>query len=136
MWLMVDEGLTLSLDALLATVYSGAEVLLYTTFHEPVAGDTLATFEAIEASWTGYARQSPEPWDAASVGGDGRAFSYSALLTFPVTSVGAGTIVYGYCLILSPNDIWAEQLDNRPVPSAGVPVTFKVRLSLGNLAVA
>lgn len=136
MWLMPDGGLVASLDTLLQGDFASAEVLLFTTFHTPAPSDVLATYTAIEAAWTGYARQSPAPFDAASIDGDGHAFSYSALLSFPVTAVAGGTVVYGYAVLLGSDLLWAELLANRPVPEAGVPVTFKVRVFLANVPVA
>lgn len=132
MWLMPYAGLNKSLDTLLQGDYAGAEVLLYTTFHLPALGDDLPVYEAIEASWSGYARQSAAPWDAATIDGADHSFAYSSLLSFPVTTVSAGTIVFGYAVLLGTDLLWAEALVNMPVPEAGVPVTFKARVFLGN----
>lgn len=132
MWLMPDTGLIDALDQLLQGPYASAQVLLFTSSHEPVAGDDLATYEGIEASWTGYARQSPAPWDAALLSDDGRSFAYSSLLSFPCTAVDPGTFVWGYAVVLDPVLLWAEQLVVMPVPTAGVPVTLRVRVFLGN----
>lgn len=135
-WLAPYTGLDDALDQLLAGPYASAEVLLFTTLYAPQLGDDLAVYEAIEASWTGYARQTAGPWDAAQIGDDDRAFSYSSLLSFDVNADPAGAIVYGYAVVLGSVLLWAELLDSRPVPANGVPVTIKLRVSLGNLPAA
>lgn len=135
MWLANFVGLKKMVDALLQGDLASAEVLLVTTFVEPALGDELATYEAIEASWPGYARQSAGAWDAADIDDTNAAFSYSSLMTFPVSGDPAGAIVYAYGVVLGTDLWWAESLDNRPVPAVGFPVTFKARFSTANVPI-
>lgn len=136
MWLMPNVGLLDALGQLLAGPYDAAEVLLFTSAHDPAPDDDLSVYEAIEASWTGYARQVAGPWDAPLIDGDGRAFSYSAALDYTVTAVPPGTLVYGYALALSSVLLWAERLVIMPVPSAGNPLTLRARIFVGNVSPA
>lgn len=71
-----------------------ALLCMFATAHTPMDGDTAATYLAIEASFTGYARQVLTTWSSILEDGSLRAYSSPATSTFH-NSTGSGQLVYG-----------------------------------------
>ena len=67
---------------------------LYKSAHTPAASDTFATYTAIEADFSGYARQNTSGWGAAAIVA-GRAVSTGTQLNFTHSGGGVNNTVYG-----------------------------------------
>lgn len=103
---------------------TGATVGLFTGTHTPGESDTLSTYTALEAAWTGYARQTISPWGTATTISGNKAQIVSSTMLFTVTSGGTGVSVYGYFVIVGTDWIFAESF------AAAVPMTDGVNYSL------
>lgn len=116
------------MSALASSIWSGSAVGLFTSDITPALTDTLSTYTAVEAAWSGYARQAPS---FGSGGNDGtHGFTDSAVMSFPVTSGGTGTTVFGYFIIDTGGTdlIFAERIASPISVLDGFPVPVQVRL--------
>jgi len=90
---------------------NGVAIGLFVSNHTPVAGDLLADYEAIEATFPGYARGNVNDWVSPVSDGAGRARTQSLnVLEFARVANGAAETAYGYFAVsIEVNELlWAE----------------------------
>lgn len=125
--LILDEGLLALLQDKIEGTLTGMSVGLFTTAHTPAFGDTASTYTAIEASWTGYARQTAGGWSSPAIVGSHVAETEADLMTFTVTSGGTGANVYGYFCVSGSDIVQAEEFAS-PIPvTDGVPISLLLK---------
>jgi hypothetical protein len=78
--------------------YVNGYVGLYASAHTPAHTDTLPTYTAIEAAFSGYARQLLGGWTTTGLDGTFHAFSIPGAVTFTNASVSAQN-VYGIFIV-------------------------------------
>lgn len=134
MILSPDEGLVSLLQAMVDQWGDDLVVGLFESDYEPTANDTIATYNAIEADFPGYARQPLENWMNATLIDSGHARTEADIVTFTRTSdAGGPKTVYGYFVVdQAGNVLWAENGPFAPVvvTDAGDQVTLLPRFSL------
>lgn len=85
------------------------DLALFVSNHTPVIGDTLATFNAIEAAFGGYARQTITDWGAAATIA-AHASVAAGNYTFTATGAGLPTTVYGVYVVSVANELLYAEL--------------------------
>jgi hypothetical protein len=88
------EGLIAALNYYNANRVAPWQMCLYHTSHVLIAADVLATYDALETTYPGYARQALLAAAGAVNDGFGNAFAAFGVYTFTTTGVSAET-VYG-----------------------------------------
>lgn len=112
-------------DAIRTTLLEGCTIGLFTASHTVDEDDDLSDYEAIEAAWTGYARQTPASWSAAVTDGSDHAVMFADPVSFPVTSGGTGESAYGYFILDVDGDLHhAEEFSTPIAITDGVPLSF------------
>ena len=91
---------------------------LYTSPYAPAPADTIATYAAIEAAWSGYARALAPlvGWTGPTIIGNGAyVLGVSTTWTRGLVAGGPAT-VYGYFVVTASGDLaWAQELP-APIP--------------------
>ena len=113
MLLVPDEGEGQMMEQLRSLWNSTSLIVgLFVSAHTPVNTDVLADYEAIEATFPGYARSDPVPWGAPDTDGAGRARTTSDdVLIFMRVANGAPEKAFGYFVIDVASNLlmWAEE---------------------------
>jgi hypothetical protein len=97
------------LSALKSGSLMGAQLALYAASHTPTGADTAATYNAIEASFGGYARITLSSWGTPFNNTSNIAEVDEILRTFTATGSGLPQTIYGvYCLDSGGNLLFAD----------------------------
>lgn len=84
-----------SLDYLISDRLQGGDLCLFASNYTPQDTDVAATYDAIKATFGGYAEQTCSGWSAAFTNGDGQAETDEAIHTFTATGAGLPETIYG-----------------------------------------
>lgn len=87
-----------TLTDMIASLQDGWYMRLFSGNHTPGSGDTISTYTAIEASFTGYSPSALTTWSAPTTDGTNAAISVSTQGQFTGTSAGGTGNLYGYFL--------------------------------------
>lgn len=111
---------------------------------DPASGPPLTDCDEsvfTEPSWTGYARQDPNPWGTVTtLASDGiSAYVDSAVLIFPVESDPGAEVVYGWFSTTSSEPTGEalrafDYFDSPVIPTEGLPIVILVRIIHRNCA--
>jgi hypothetical protein len=117
-----DVGLVELVNELRAEWGNSLQIGLYVAAHTPIRTDDLVTYQAIEASYPGYARQFVQAWGPAIIDGAGRAGTRADFVTWDNPAGGAPEWVYGYFVLTQTGKLlWAEPDPHAPRPIAPGP---------------
>lgn len=104
------------LNAVIAALLNGASLCLYNTNHTPTPTDTASTFNAIEATFGGYARITLNSWSAAFLNASNAAETDELVRVFTATGAGLPQSIFGvYVLDAGGNLLYAELIPTGPV---------------------
>jgi len=98
---------------------------LYVSAHIPLYSDTLAVYQAMEATFPGYARQPLVNWLVPGPDAEGNAVTFADLLTWRQTAPAVVQDVYGVFMVSPAGDLlWAEVNPNGSTPMQFAGDTF------------
>ena len=79
----------------IAGLLAGSQLCAYKSAHTPANSDVAATYTAIEATFSGYARITLSVWSAAVLDGANRASVSSAVRTWTASGAGLPQSIHG-----------------------------------------
>lgn len=114
--LKLVQGGSLELLQFLISQWGTLVMGIFVADYTPQPTDSLGTYTAMEATWTGYVRANITGWSTPTLNGTGHAESDAGTVLFPNVSGGAQT-AYGYFLMDSSQTslLWAERDGSAPV---------------------
>jgi hypothetical protein len=124
------------LSSILSQRLNGAFLCTFKSAHAPAAGDTLATYTAIENAYPGYSRKTLNAWGAVAIDVNGNAEVDETTRTFTATA-GSAEQSFGYFIIDATGALLlAEQDITAPIDmtAAGRSYSILPKFYLGGLA--
>lgn len=115
------------LQGIIDFLLEGGTLHLFKTNHTPVAGDTLATYTAIEAAFGGYAAKTLTGWTAAATNGSGQAETQNSIQTWITTGAGLPETIYGVFVEDVNGDLAYAELfptGGLVLSAAGLPISY------------
>lgn len=105
----------------------GGTLHLFKSNHTPVAGDTLSTYTAIEATFGGYAAITVSSWSVPATNGSGQSETDAAIQTWVTTGSGLPETVYGVFYEDVNGDLSYAELfptGGLVLSTAGLPISY------------
>lgn len=114
----------LLLQDIIDNILQGATLHAFVANHTPVAADTAATYNAIEAAFGGYAAITLNLWSAAFTNVSDVAQTIEAVRTWTTTGAGLPTTVFGIYVLDSGGQLVYAELN----PAGGVTLTAAAQI--------